>query len=165
MINERQIRKKTGQFVSKLSVKFDKMKLAILALVELLYTDSKNFPNSHTNHYNLGVQQIFAINIISKSQWVGKAPKIKTNSNNNLGYVVIHHSDGAYCCKQQMRSMQSYHMNDIGWADIGYNFGIGGDGNIYEGRGFGLVGAHATNWNSKALGIMFIGNYNSRFHN
>lgn len=57
--------------------------------------------------------------------------------------------------------MQAYHMKDLGWDDIGYNFGIGADGNIYEGRGLGLVGAHAKNWNSKSLGIMFIGNYNT----
>lgn len=58
-----------------------------------------------------------------------------------------------------MRSIQSYHMKNRGWDDIGYNFGIGGDGRIYEGRGFGLVGAHATGWNRKSIGIMFIGNY------
>ncbi|KAL5273975.1 hypothetical protein ACFFRR_000625 [Megaselia abdita] len=114
----------------------------------------------------LCIHEIYGITIISKAQWGGKAPKSRTNANKNLGYVVIHHSAGAYCstmdaCKTQMRNMQAYHMNDLGWADIGYNFGIGADGNIYEGRGFGLVGAHATNWNSKALGIMFIGNYNN----
>ncbi|XP_037949219.1 peptidoglycan-recognition protein SC2-like [Teleopsis dalmanni] len=64
-------------------------------------------------------------------------------------------------CKQQMRNMQSYHMDSLGWADIGYNYGIGADGNIYEGRGAGVMGAHATNWNSKSYGIMFIGDYNN----
>lgn len=115
--------------------------------------------------FSTGINEIYGLNIISKTQWGGKAPRIKTIAHDHLGYIVIHHSAGAYCnaidsCKQQMINMQAYHMNDLGWDDIGYNFGIGADGNIYEGRGFGLVGAHAVNWNRKSLGIMFIGNYN-----
>ena len=33
-------------------------------------------------------------------------------------------------------SFQNYHMNSLGWSDVGYNFLIGEDGYIYEGRGF-----------------------------
>lgn len=51
-------------------------------------------------------------------------------------------------------------MNQRGWDDIGYNYAIGGDGEIYEGCGAGIRGAHALSWNSKSYGIMFIGNYN-----
>ena len=29
------------------------------------------------------------------------------------------------------------------WSDIGYNFIVGEDGNVYEGRGWGIRGAHA----------------------
>ncbi|XP_061397907.1 peptidoglycan-recognition protein SC2-like [Musca vetustissima] len=109
---------------------------------------------------------ISAINIITKSQWGGRAATSKSYLAKGLSYVVIHHSAGAYCntqatCSAQMRNMQSYHMDSLGWADIGYNYGIGADGNIYEGRGAGVMGAHATNWNSKSYGIMFIGNYNN----
>ncbi|XP_023296046.2 peptidoglycan-recognition protein SC2-like [Lucilia cuprina] len=60
---------------------------------------------------------------------------------------------------QQMRNIQHYHQKTLGWADIGYNFLIGGDGNIYEGRGWNVLGAHASNWNSKSIGISFMGNY------
>lgn len=41
------------------------------------------------------------------------------------------------------------------------SFGIGGDGNIYEGRGFNVVGAHAPNYNNKSIGICLIGNWES----
>ncbi|XP_055905697.1 peptidoglycan-recognition protein SC2-like [Eupeodes corollae] len=111
------------------------------------------------------LQGILAVNIIKKAEWGGLTAVAKNALENNLQYVVIHHSAGAYCnttekCKEQMRNMQSYHMNTLGWDDIGYNFGIGADGNIYEGRGFGIQGAHASSWNGKSIGIMFIGNYN-----
>lgn len=39
---------------------------------------------------------------------------------------------------------------------------IGGDGQIYEGRGFGIQGAHVPKYNSKSLGICLIGNYQSK---
>ena len=45
------------------------------------------------------------------------------------------------------------------WSDIGYSFVIGGDGRIYEGRGWGRVGAHTKGQNSVSYGIGFIGNF------
>ena len=47
----------------------------------------------------------------------------------------------------------------VGWDDIGYNFLVGGNGKIYEGRGWDRVGAHVKNWNSKSVGISFIGTF------
>ncbi|XP_036334551.1 peptidoglycan-recognition protein SC2 [Rhagoletis pomonella] len=108
----------------------------------------------------------FGVNIISKSQWGGRTATSKTNLANSLAYTVIHHTAGNYCstqsaCFKELRSMQNYHMDTLDWADIGYNFLIGGDGQVYEGRGWNTVGAHATNWNSKSIGISFMGNYNN----
>jgi N-acetylmuramoyl-L-alanine amidase len=45
------------------------------------------------------------------------------------------------------------------WNDIGYNFLVGEDGNVYEGRGWNTVGTHAGNFNKKSIGICFIGNF------
>lgn len=55
--------------------------------------------------------------------------------------------------------MQDEHMDYNGWDDIGYSFAIGGDGNVYEGRGYGVVGAHAPNYNNSSIGLLFIGDY------
>ncbi|XP_037952118.1 peptidoglycan-recognition protein SC2-like [Teleopsis dalmanni] len=111
-------------------------------------------------------QAVCGITIISKSEWGGRAATSKSNLANGLAYAVIHHTADVYCttksaCITNLKSMQNYHMNTLGWADIGYNFLIGGDGNIYEGRGWNVLGAHATNWNSKSIGISFMGNYNN----
>lgn len=54
-------------------------------------------------------------------------------------------------------------MNQKGWKDIGYNFLVGEDGNIYEGRGWGKHGAHSTPYNSKSIGICMIGNFVGKF--
>lgn len=103
--------------------------------------------------------------IISRKGWEAKPPKLVENVTEPVPYVVIHHTYiPAVCnttkeCKAAMRSMQSYHQDERGWNDIGYNFCIGGDGNIYEGRGWGKVGAHAPSYNDKSVGICFIGDY------
>jgi hypothetical protein len=54
-------------------------------------------------------------------------------------------------------------MDNRGWQDIGYNFLIGGDGNVYEGRGWGIWGAHVPRYNSKSIGICVIGDFQSEF--
>jgi N-acetylmuramoyl-L-alanine amidase len=43
----------------------------------------------------------------------------------------------------------------IGWDDIGYNFLVGEDGNIYEGRGWTQTGAHCIGYNSKSIGRFY----------
>jgi N-acetylmuramoyl-L-alanine amidase len=45
------------------------------------------------------------------------------------------------------------------WNDIGYNFLVGEDGNVYEGHGWDSVGAHALSYNPKSIGICFIGDF------
>lgn len=39
------------------------------------------------------------------------------------------------------------------------SFAIGGDGQIYEGRGFNVIGAHAPKYNDKSVGICLIGDW------
>lgn len=50
-------------------------------------------------------------------------------------------------------------MDSKEWEDIGYNFLLGSDGLIYEGRGWNIVGRHTKNYNSCSVGIAFIGCY------
>ncbi len=40
------------------------------------------------------------------------------------------------------------------------SFLISGDGVVYEGRGWGVVGAHAKEHNFNSVGIAFMGNFN-----
>ncbi|XP_054276207.1 peptidoglycan-recognition protein SC1a/b-like isoform X1 [Macrosteles quadrilineatus] len=50
-------------------------------------------------------------------------------------------------CKAAVKDLQTYHM-DLGYPDIYYNFCIGGDGRIYEGRGW-----HA--WHSARYSVYY----------
>ncbi|KAM7348158.1 peptidoglycan recognition protein-like isoform 1-T1 [Cochliomyia hominivorax] len=81
-----------------------------------------------------------------------------------LNIVIISHTatDSSNSSKDNMqiiRNIQTFHIDSQGWDDIGYNFLIGCDGNIYEGRGWGVVGVHTYGYNKRSIGIAFIGNF------
>lgn len=45
------------------------------------------------------------------------------------------------------------------FGDIGYNFLIGGDGNVYEGLGWNRQGEHTKGYNKRSICIAFIGTF------
>jgi len=72
--------------------------------------------------------------------------------------LVLHHTTGAYKDGSTVRAIQAFHMGpERKWADIGYNFLIGPDGTVFEGRGWDRVGAHARGENSVSLGVAYVG--------
>lgn len=75
-------------------------------------------------------------------------------------YVIISHTASDFCesfseCSKLVRSFQEYHVGTLNSPDIGYNFLIGGDGNVYVGRGWDVRNFHRDD----SIGISFIGNY------
>lgn len=49
-----------------------------------------------------------------------------------------------------------------GWDDIGYNFLIGEDGSVYEGRSWDRIGAHTLGWNDVAIAFSIMGDFTAR---
>ncbi|XP_039963102.1 peptidoglycan-recognition protein SA-like [Bactrocera tryoni] len=79
--------------------------------------------------------------------------------------IIIAHISTAQCenriqCDSQVRAVQAFHIHSNGWGDIGYNFLIGGDGLIYEGRGWYNQGVHTLGYNKDSICIAFIGTFN-----
>ncbi|XP_037949218.1 peptidoglycan-recognition protein LB-like isoform X2 [Teleopsis dalmanni] len=103
--------------------------------------------------------------IISRTDWGARPSKLVEHFNGPAPFVIIHHSyipSACYTtadCIQAMRSIQDFHQLERGWNDIGYSFLIGGDGMIYTGRGFNVIGAHAPKYNDKSVGICLIGDW------
>ena len=59
-----------------------------------------------------------------------------------------------------VKTVEGWHI-DQGWRAIGYNFWVGFDGTVYEGRGFNL-GAGVKNQNGHIISIGFQGDYHSK---
>lgn len=74
-----------------------------------------------------------------------------------LEYIVIHHT--ASTAKETVEQIHNFHINNNGWAGIGYHFYIKKDGTIYKGRDEKYAGAHCENYNSVSLGICLEGNF------
>jgi hypothetical protein len=59
-----------------------------------------------------------------------------------------------------VKTVEGWHINQ-GWRAFGYNFWVGFDGTVYEGRGFKL-GAGVENHNGHIISIGFQGDYHSK---
>ncbi|CAM5172805.1 unnamed protein product, partial [Eretmochelys imbricata] len=93
----------------------------------------------------------------------GRPPKNRVPLRTPVRYVVLHQRAGNRCftpasCSRLVRRIQNYHTFKKGWSDIAYNFLIGEDGRVYEGRGWSTVG---ENWNRISLGFSFLGNFST----
>lgn len=81
---------------------------------------------------------------------------------------IVHHTagtDGGSDPSATIRAIYYWHAVVLGWGDIGYNYLIDPDGNIYKGRAgnIGVIGAHAynsvddINFNRGSIGIALLG--------
>ncbi|XP_076138643.1 peptidoglycan recognition protein 5 [Alosa pseudoharengus] len=105
------------------------------------------------------------VNITSRSDWGAMDPRSKKEMSEPAKRVVIHHTTIRNCataqdCMEQVIRIQKMHMRDRDFDDIGYSFLVGQNGMVYEGRGWGIVGAHSKGHNLDSVGIAFMGNFN-----
>jgi len=109
------------------------------------------------------------VQLVTRSQWGARSPNCRSSISLPVPYMFIHYTAGQDCfnqaaCSAEMRSIQNYHMDspDRRYCDIGYNFLIGGDGRVYEGRGWGSEGAHTRCYNTNGVAMSFMGNFNPK---
>lgn len=103
----------------------------------------------------------------ARSAWNHRGnPSLSAASSVQL--AVVHHTatSNNYSSSQVpgiIRSMQAYHMDQLGWSDIGYNFVVDRFGTIWEARSGSrsraVIGAHAAGFNTGSVGVSVIGNY------
>nr|CAD7613411.1 unnamed protein product [Timema genevievae] len=102
--------------------------------------------------------------IFSKPNWGGRPPKYVRPLVQPTPYVVITHTAGNRCsdfntCATQLRNIQDQHVGENNMPDIGYNFCVGDDGNIYVGRGWDVTNMLDGWVRFKSISICFLGNY------
>ena len=105
--------------------------------------------------------------VVSRSQWGAVNPNKLCGSVVTPYRMAIHHTavpsnDGGEPAAR-MRQMQSYHMNNLGWCDIGYHFVVSQSGLIFQGRSrSNRPGTHVRNQNHGNVGISFIANFSAQ---
>ena len=108
----------------------------------------------------------------SRSAW-GAIPPTCTYSYCTVTHVATHHTAGVgeYSCNgfddcaADVRAIQSFHMFTNGWCDLGYNYLVSSDGQLWEGRGGGddVRGAH-DGFNCGSMGVSNMGYYHSPYN-
>jgi hypothetical protein len=102
-------------------------------------------------------------NVNPRSSWNARAPRCQSNTSPSR--ITIHHTvtptNDSLSPQARLRQIQSYHMNVLGWCDIGYNFLVSRDGRLWAGRGANRLGTHTGGNNSNNVGISLMGTYTS----
>lgn len=95
--------------------------------------------------------------IISRAEWGASpwngSPSHVDSSERTEFYV--HYDGGTHINRTGNAVPQAIEAEHLanGWAGIGYHFVVDQDGNVFEGRGWDLQGAHCPNHNRSAYGV------------
>lgn len=105
---------------------------------------------------------------ISRSEW-NAGPPTGSLSSTVPSHLVVHHSfspgNDVTNWVAAVRSIYVFHTGTNGWSDIGYNWLIDPQGNIYQGRAWvgdneNTTGAHFCNLNANTMGVCMLGDFN-----
>ena len=124
---------------------------------------SAGLPADHQPGPELALPKSLPFPITRRAAWKAAPPK-KSYTEHTPALFTLHHTaahspaDRA-AAVEEMQFIQDYHQNGKGWIDIAYHFLISPQGDIFEGRPIGVVGAHVANRNANNVGISIMGNY------
>ncbi len=108
---------------------------------------------------------------IPQDEWRFGLPEPSyTRRATSVAHVIVHHSATFNTLTNYanvVRNIYLFHTQERKWSDIGYNYMVGQDGTIFEGRSSGIQpvdndnvqGAHFCGKNSGTMGICLLGTY------
>lgn len=113
---------------------------------------------------------VSAVQVIDRDHWT-RTQAITSHINamrgvnritvHHEGWVPVHFADQGTTV-ERLQKIQTVHVRDRGWADIGYHYIIDRAGRVWEGRDIRYQGAHVRNNNPHNIGIMVLGNFDKQ---
>jgi N-acetylmuramoyl-L-alanine amidase len=103
--------------------------------------------------------------IVKRAGWGAKPPTQRSTFKSAPDGVFLHYTAAAWDrtqdhadCPDRVRRIQSYHMGPSrGWNDVAYSMLYCRHGVVFEGRGWGVQGAHTIGFNGSAHAFCFLG--------
>ncbi|KAL7048160.1 hypothetical protein ACKWTF_003247 [Chironomus riparius] len=130
-------------------------------------TSTSKITTTSTEHVTPTLPPIITLeSFVSRKLWNAEQPRATVELKLPIYRIIIAHTASESCNSEQecTKFVQELQRNSTHLDDIPYNFLIGNDSKIYEGRGFEYEGQHtsnndATEYNSIGICVAFIGNY------
>lgn len=98
-----------------------------------------------------------ALGVTPRSTWKARPTKCTTKDAAKTRMAIHYTVTPSDNPMARVRAIQAYHMDSLGWCDIGYHLLVGVDGTAYEGRPMQMLGSHVGGNNSGNVGISFVG--------
>lgn len=99
------------------------------------------------------------MNYVARAGWGARSPRGRATFATPKA-IFLHHTTGATLGAELsddwVRNIQRQHQAQ-GWDDIGYSFLYDAFGNVFEGRGWNVIGAHTPGWNDEAHAFAYLG--------
>ena len=107
------------------------------------------------------------VSVIPRSNWTSAQTRLaETNPMAGIARITVHH-DGMDPVSlgspaevaQRLERIRQVHVDNNGWADIGYHFAIDPAGRVWAARPLDRQGAHVRDQNEHNMGILVLGNF------
>lgn len=130
-------------------------------------TTTNEITSTTTEHVIPTLPPIITLeSFVSRKHWNAEQPRATVELKLPIYRIIIAHTASESCNSELecIKFVQELQRNSTHLDDIPFNFLIGNDSKIYEGRGFKYQGQHtsnnnATEYNSIGICVAFIGNY------
>ncbi|XP_054260239.1 peptidoglycan recognition protein 1-like [Macrosteles quadrilineatus] len=109
--------------------------------------------------------------LVTREKWGAVPPKYREPLCTPAKFVYIMDTRSEFCtceesCSIVLKKLQHHYMEEKGLPDIPWNFLIGEDGRVYEGRGWvtnpSKVLPETQEYDCRSLDIAYIGNYQAK---
>ncbi|MEL7484002.1 MAG: peptidoglycan recognition family protein [Planctomycetota bacterium] len=107
------------------------------------------------------------VRVVPRSNWTAAQPnRGEARPLNGVARITVHH-DGMdpvplrspQEVADRLETIRRVHVENNGWADIGYHFAVDPQGRVWATRPLDLQGAHVKNENEHNMGILVLGNF------